>query len=396
MGRMVATMRIAYAVHGYGRGHATRALALLPQLREKHQVLVLAGGDAFASISPDYSVARIPTLGFAYGSNSGKRSNWQTFKRNLPAMVDMFLHGPVFRMVTDALADFAPSVVISDAEGWSHRAARALKIPRISIDHIGVLDYCRVPIEWRDRLEVKIDRFCYRKLMCSPERVIVSSFFNAPPRRRGVIVVGTLARQEIRQAKPSNGQHLLVYLNQGLHQLGKRILAALDGIGVPVHIYGTQRRGREGQLQFLPTSNLPFVEDLASCRAVISTAGNQLVGEAIVLGKPVLVMPEDCVEQRLNAAAVKRMGIGMRTLPHKLTASVIRRFLDRHDEFAANLHQYSRDGLDQTLATIDRFLAELAPAALLSDPTRCAASAAKSSIPAVIPSPSTTLHPVMP
>ena len=36
-------LRIAYGVHGYGRGHSSRALAVLPELTKRHDVLVLAG-----------------------------------------------------------------------------------------------------------------------------------------------------------------------------------------------------------------------------------------------------------------------------------------------------------------------------------------------------------------
>ncbi len=54
-------MRILYGVFGYGRGHATRALSILPELRERHEVVVLAGGDAYDAIAPDHPVVRILT-----------------------------------------------------------------------------------------------------------------------------------------------------------------------------------------------------------------------------------------------------------------------------------------------------------------------------------------------
>ena len=38
---------------------------------------------------------------------------------------------------------------------------------------------------------------------------------------------------------------------------------------------------------------------------MVSTAGNQLATEACYFGKPLLVMPEDCAEQRLNARQVE-------------------------------------------------------------------------------------------
>jgi uncharacterized protein (TIGR00661 family) len=354
-------MRIVYGVHGYGRGHATRTLAILPHLIPNHQLLIIAGGDAYSAIWPDFPVTRIPTLGFAYGRGSGQRSTWQTLRRNLSAALDLIWRGPVFEMVRDIVRDFAPDVVISDAEAWTHQVAAALRIPRISIDHIGIMEYCRPPIEWHDRLEAKLDTLCYRMLMGSPDRAIVSSFYPAPPRRPGVCVVGTLPRPAVSNLSPHRGDYLLAYFNRGELQLSGRILKALEETGCPIHIYGTERRGRQGALTFLPLSSLPFLEDLAGCRAVISTAGNQLMGEAIYLGKPVLVMPECCVEQRLNAAAVERLGIGMRVQQRRFTAQRLREFLDRIDEFAANMLQHVRDGRAETLAALDRFLMELGP-----------------------------------
>jgi uncharacterized protein (TIGR00661 family) len=153
---------------------------------------------------------------------------------------------------------------------------------------------------------------------------------------------------------------LLVYFNQGRWQINDRILGTLRQAGCPVRIYGGYKEiGREGNLTFLPLSNLPFLEDLASCRGVISTAGNQLMGEAIFLGKPVLVMPERCVEQRLNAAAVKRLGIGMRTSPRRFTPDALRTFLDRHQDYVATMRQHSRDGLAETIDALETFMAEL-------------------------------------
>ncbi len=120
---------------------------------------------------------------------------------------------------------------------------------------------------------------------------------------------------------------------------------------------------RHGSLTFLPLSNLPFLEDLASCRAVISTAGNQLIGEAIFLGKPCLVMPERCVEQRLNAAAVERMGIGMRVSRRQFHAGKIREFLERRPEFVRTMSENVRDGLEESLCTLRQFMHELVPSA---------------------------------
>lgn len=353
-------MRIAYGVHGYGRGHASRTLAVLPHLLARHQVLLLAGGDAYQAMSPEYPVVRIPTLGFAYGrSGNGKRSNWHTFRHNLPAFLDLLCGGPTFQFVSEIVAEFAPDLVISDAEAWSSHVAMAQRIPRISFDHIGIMTYCRPQLAGLDPLTSWFDTACYRLLMGRPDRVIVSSFFDAPPRDASVSVVGTLPRDEVRRVQPAEGEHLLLYLNRGQDQFHSAVLDVLHELDCPVRIYGTPRRGRERNLTFLPPSNIPFLEDLASCRTVISTAGNQLVGEAIFLGKPLLVFPELCAEQRMNALAVERLGIGMRASFRDFTTATIRRFLARRDDFAANIRRHRRDGLPAALHAIDDFIGSL-------------------------------------
>ena len=357
-------MRILYGVNGYGRGHATRTLAVLPALARQHQLLVLAGGDAYPAFAPEYPVVRIPTLGFAYrsiGHGQRKRSNFGTIRRNFPATVDLFCNGPTFVMVREIVEAFAPDIVISDAETWTHQVAASLKIPRIGFDHIGILAYCKPVLDPLDRVKACLDSFCYRALMGQPDRILVSSFYDATPRRPGVRVIGTLPRQTVRELTPANGAHLLVYLNRGQDQLHAELLRPLEEIGCPVHIYGTEQRGRQGRLSFMPSSNLPFLEDLASCRAVISTAGNQLVGEAIYLGKPVLAMPESCVEQRMNALAVERLGIGMRVDPRHFSLAKLKQYMDRVDRYKGNLRPHVRDGLNEALSALDRFFLELVP-----------------------------------
>lgn len=351
-------MRIAYGVFGYGRGHATRAAAVLKELTQRHETLVIAGGDAFDHLSQHYPVYRIPTLGYAY-SASARRSNYRTIRQNSWHVLDILFRGPVSQQLTATLADFRPDVVISDAEPWTHRAARRLRIPRIGFDHFGILAHCRVPLPWADWFRSFRDVWIYRTLMGRPQRVVVSSFYSAPRRWDGVEVIGPLLREEVHGVQPSLGEHYLCYLNKGQHQLTLEVEQALRCIPAPVLVYGTERRGVSGNLDFRPPSSLPFIEDLARCRAVISTAGNQLVGEALHFGKPLLVMPEDCVEQRLNASAVERLGIGMRTSMWRISPGVIEKFLRRESELRAATSLLAIDGRADALRVIERFLNEL-------------------------------------
>jgi uncharacterized protein (TIGR00661 family) len=351
-------LRIVYGVFGYGRGHATRALSVLPELRQHHDVTVLAGGDAYDALAPELPVVRVPTLRYSYDA-SGKRSLSRTLAENLKHVGDVFLSGREYREVADIVRDCRPDVAICDAEPWSHAAAARLGIPRISFDHFGVLAYCRPAIPWPDRLRSARDVLAYRALMGRPDRIIVSSFYRGERHDAGIRFVGTLLRREVLARRSTRGDHLLVYLNRGAWQLTARIEEHLRALGMPVVVYGTARVGDDGPLSFRAPSNEGFLDDLASCRAVFSTAGNQLVGEAIWFDKPMLVSPERTVEQRLNAAAVVRLGIG-RSIEHdEIDGAAIRDFLGHLDGYRASMRHAARDGRAEAILAIEAFAREL-------------------------------------
>jgi len=361
--------KLLYGVHGYGRGHAARAQAILPELVERYDVRVLAGDEAYDQLHRDYSVMRIPTLRY-YHDRRGRRSTWRTIARNIPAVADLLLGGPITQRVRGEMERFGPDVVLSDSEGWTHRAAKALGIPRISFDHYGILVHCDLEMPPWDRLILRMESLFYRFLVPAAQRTVVAAFYDGRPRHNGVHVVGAILRTEARETKPSQGEHLLAYFSNASVNFTPATEQALRTLDGPVKVYGPDRDGAEGNLQFRPTANLPFLEDLASCRAVLATAGNQLISEAIHFGKPLLLMPEQSLEQRLNAQHVTRWRIGMLTRPQRVTPELLRTFLGLCDEFAANIPAHRRDAQAEAVAAIDRAVDELVPAAPRKGGTR--------------------------
>lgn len=352
--------KLLYGVHGYGRGHAVRAQAILPELTRRFDVLLAAGDDAYDQLRGDYLVLRIPTLRY-YSDKRSRRSAFLTLKRNAPAFLDLLWKGPGFQMVLSEMKRFAPDVVLSDSEPWTHRAGRFLGIPRISFDHYGVMAYCRMDMPAWDRLTSLVESLVYRFLVCKPERIIVTAFYEGQPRRDGVRVVGPVLRPEVCREDPSVGEYLLVYFSNGPRHFTERIEQALRALDCPVKVYGLERTGMEGNIEFRPIGNEPFLRDLAGARAVFATAGNQLISEAIHFRKPLLLMPEQSLEQRLNARYVRRWGIGMRTTSREVTAELLREFLARRDEFAENIGAHRSSGTQEAVAAIEDAVAELVP-----------------------------------
>jgi uncharacterized protein (TIGR00661 family) len=351
-------MRIAYAVMGYGRGHAMRTAAVLPALERNHEVRVFAGRDAHEMLCTDHDSVEIPVIGYQYGPK-GRICARRTLRHNAPKVADLLVAGPRTRAVWREMAQFAPDIVISDSETYSHRFARHHGIARIGFDHVGIMAFCHCDFAPGDALAGRRDGLGYRAFMGDPDRVIVSSFYPATPRHERIRTVGAILREPVRQASPSLGESVLVYLNKGAHQYNAAMEAALRACGAPVIVYGTPERGQRANLHFKAPSQNGFIADLAAAGAVVSTAGNQLLSEAIHLGKPVLALPEDAVEQRLNAEAVRRMGVGTNASLHQLTPGVLRTFLERADDYARATHAHRRDGLSEAIDLLNGDIAAL-------------------------------------
>jgi uncharacterized protein (TIGR00661 family) len=175
-----------------------------------------------------------------------------------------------------------------------------------------------------------------------------------------VRIVGPMLRDEVLRTRRRQGDYLMCYFNKGEHQFLPHIDRALRLLDVPVVIYGTPYVGAVDNLEFRAPSNEGFVQDLAGCRAVISTAGNQTIGEAIHFGKPILALPEDAFEQRLNAHLIERMGVGMRGDLRRLTPSDVDRFLANDGLYRSRMREHARDGRAEAIETLHRFIGELA------------------------------------
>jgi len=252
-----------------------------------------------------------------------------------------------------------PDLVITDLEPALPRAALRCGVPFVSLNHqhfLVVNDLSALParLRWTGEFMGSVVRAYYQGQV----KTIVSSFY-APPLKPGyedkVVQVGVLLRPEVLFTTPYSGGYFVAYLRRFV---GQEVLDALKTCPLRVMVYGLGERPPEANLIFRRVSAEGFLEDLAGCEALISTAGNQLVGEALYLEKPVLAVPEPGnFEQRINAHFLKESGAGDWASPDLLTPSFMRGFLDRLDLFRAAICPETVNGTPAVLRAMQPFLA---------------------------------------
>lgn len=319
---------IHFSLSGEGRGHAARAKTLTDELRLEHDVTIHTFGDALELLGRAYGgtevrVEEIPGARFRYGS-AGRVD----LPRTAAGTLREFARTPgVIRGLTRRLEAEGADLVLTDFEPLLPRAARRAGVPVVGIDHQSALAYGDFrALEPRLRCHARLMGSFVRVWTPTPDLQISSSFYRPEARRdpSRVRFVGVLLRRALRAASPTDGEHVVAYLRRGAP---RRALDLLARWGLEVRLYGRPAADAGGNLVHRPIDEAAFIEDLASCRAVVTTAGNQLVGEAIHLGKPVLALPEmGNREQEINAWFLERSGAGQASTFDRFRRDTLERF----------------------------------------------------------------------
>lgn len=364
--------RICYSVAGEGRGHATRARTVIDELRQRgHRVTVLAPGFAWRMLeeryrNTDVRVQPIPGLMFRYRN---QRVSLLHSVRGLGRYLGMLPR--LVAKVRTTLRTHRCDLAITDFEPSLARAAAAEGLPWMSLDHqhfLSVSDFAGLPR--RLVLPARLMGLCVERFYGGrPHEMVVSSFCFPPlrPAWNHVRQCGVLLRREIVQSLTTTEEHAVAYLRRFAPE---SVLAALRTADCEVRVYGVGRRPRVGNLIFCEISEDRFLEDLRTCRALISTAGNQLVGEALYLGKPILAIPEaGNFEQEINAHYLRLSGGGECAPLRELSPQHVHRILDDSRRYQCRIPRDRLNGNATAMRVVAGLLGETAtsPAAALQE-----------------------------
>ncbi len=357
--------KIIYALSGQGRGHTSRVIAVSDELRRRgHEVVFCCGGTAQEILeAKGEPVLPVPALRQVMQSNEVQP--WQTIRYNWKTVLNT---RAITARLTDVFREEQADLLINDFEAFSHRAAARMGLPAISFNHQQVVTETRYELPRRYWVNAQLTGLAIRLIApAKAAHILLSSFFFPPLRHPAhTTLVAPIIRPAVQTLAPRRGEHVLVYYNQTAG--AEHVVETLRQVDASFILYNFDAPAdpaRYPNLTFKEPCLDGFLDDLASSRAVLCTAGFTLISEALFLNKPLLVVPNRGIfEQTINALFLEREGLGKAIIDRPLTALDVEDFLDRGVAYEARLARRDACGNEAAVACIEAVLREVAPSAL--------------------------------
>ena len=234
-------------------------------------------------------------------------------------------------------------------------------LPLISIDNQHRLRYMRYHCPSQLKSERQLTVNIIRAMVPKPDVSMVTTFYYGELNNRRAFLFPPLLRSRVQRLTTKRENHILVYLTSGFDSF----LGMLKQFPREHFIvYGQGTSGRSGNLIFKEPSTDGFLQDLATCKGVMATAGFTLITEALHLKKPYLALPmAGQFEQAINAIFLEKLKCGINM--YQLKQAGIGDFLYRLPEFGDSLSKLPAFDNRSLLEKLDALLANKVEAAAL-------------------------------
>jgi uncharacterized protein (TIGR00661 family) len=360
-------VKILFIVQGEGRGHLTQAIALSQILAAAgHEIAGALVGRSEGRTIPNFfheqinaPVYHFEGLHIVYGNGGDGMHLGRTVRthlRKLPTYLKSL--GVIDRRIKT----IKPDLIINFYEILSglHRVLYPHKIPTISIAH----QYLLLHPDFIFPSNSRIDRFLInlnsRATSFLNDKTLALSFRSlADQPDRKMTVVPPLLRQQIKALKPVKGNFILIYLTH--HSLSQQIINWHNAHPeFKLHCFwdnhqAAQELPIDENLTFHRINSEKYLRMLATCKALVTTAGFESVCEAMYLGKPVMMVPvPNHFEQACNAVDGVISGAGL--MANTFDLSLLLDYLPKHQDQSEKFRRWQQSGKQMFLKEVENFV----------------------------------------
>jgi len=284
-------MKILYAVQGTGNGHVSRAVEIIPLLKEFGEVDIFLSGNKSQVKIPYEIKYKSKGVTFSY-TKRGSLDYWKTAK-------ELQLRRAYREIRQFPVEEY--DVVLNDFEPITAWACRRKKIPAIGFGHQASFRSKKTPrANHRDFVGERVLRYY------APCSHYVGLHFDKYDQN----IFYPILRKALYDLPIDQQNHYTIYLSHYHHiQVIPHLLKVPE---VRFELFSKHCKVKEVQknVTLLPIDGVAFMQSLATGSGMITGAGFEGPAEAITLGKKLLVLPIlGQYEQWCNAEAMKRMGI---------------------------------------------------------------------------------------
>ena len=342
-------VRILYGIAGEGMGHAIRSKVVIEHLLKKHELIIVSSRKPYEFLSKKFKdVYDIHGLHINYKNN--KVQSAKTLFQNAYKLPKGSYR--TLRRLMRIIKGFKPDIVISDFEPFTGLISKFFNTPLISIDNMHVMTNCKLKVPKRYYKDYIAAKLVIKSFIIKADYYLINTFFYPKIRKKNTFLFPPILRKDILKVKAKEKDFILVYQTSKDH---KKIVKTLKKAKGKFIVYGFDKDKEERNLVFKKFSEKGFIEDLASCKALITNGGFSTIVEAIHLGKPVLSEPiRKQFEQVLNAIFVEKAGYG--EFHKKLKADKINDFISNLDVYKDNLKKNKRADNLKILEKLDEVI----------------------------------------
>ncbi len=332
--------KILVGICDIGNGHINRQICVINKfLNEGAHVIVATTKEKeniIKDIFPDLIVIQINIPWITCTCNGLNYKD--CLDKYKSKKIDQYKNFFEFALLVEKHFGSKPDFVISDYEPNVAQYAYSSMIPLICMEQQSKFIYLNdIEIE---NSSIKEERYRLNYFFPKFEKKIISSFFPISINDEKVLIVPPIISKF--DCKFKDIKKVVVYFSPYSNsEKYEKILNAIKDIqDYNFHVYTENSYTKFQHYKNIKISsfNNMFKDDLASSSFLLSTAGHQLLSEAIYLDIPIYVFPLETYEQKYNALMIEKYKLGY--IAKDLSNAEIICFLSQYDAFYKNIREF--------------------------------------------------------